>query len=244
MRVSLFVTCLVDQLWPEVGQATVAVLERAGCEVDFDARQTCCSQPAYNTGFHDEAREVARGFLALYDNDGVEAVVMPSGSCCAMAHHTAELFADDAELRASAERVAAKSFELSTFLVRKLGVDDLGARFDGKVTWHDACHGLRDLGIKNEPRTLINKVAGATLVEMDAADSCCGFRRYVLGEAPRHLGRHSSIVSWSSWPASGVDALVSGDVSCLMQIGGRLQRQNLPVRTMHLAELLASGSAQ
>jgi len=238
LKVSLFVTCLVDQLWPEVGRATVKVLERAGCKVDFDARQTCCAQPAYNTGYQDEARSVARGFLELFDRDGVDAVVMPSGSCCAMAHHMIELYADDPALRASAERVAAKSFELGAFLVRQLGVVDLGARFDGRVTWHDACHGLRDLGIKDEPRTLIGQVAGAELVELEAAEACCGFGGTFSVKHPdisvaildRKLERLAEL---------GVDALVSGDVSCLMQIGGRLQRLGSPVRTMHLAELLA-----
>ena len=241
MRVSLFVTCLVDQFWPEVGTSAAEVLRRAGCEVSFDPRQTCCAQPAFNTGFRREAREVARHFLEVYDDEGIEAVVLPSGSCGAMVHHMAELFADEPDWRARAERVAARSYELGSFLVRVLGVDDVGARFEGRVAWHDACHGLRDLGIRDEPRRLLAAVRGTELVEMDNADSCCGFGGTfsvkhpdisvaILDRKLEHLAE------------AGVDAVVSGDVSCLMQIGGRLARLGSKVRPLHLAEVLASGS--
>ncbi len=240
MRVSLFVTCLVDQFWPEVGTATVEVLRRAGCEVVFDERQTCCAQPAFNTGYRDEARAVAERFIEIYEETDADAIVMPSGSCGAMAHHLPELFRDDAAWLPRAERVAAKTFELGSFLVRELGVEELGARFDGRVTWHDACHGLRDLGIRDEPRRLINAVEGAELVEMNAADSCCGFGGTF---SVKHPDISVAILDHklAELRDKEVDAVVSGDVSCLMQIGGRLQRQGSGIRTLHLAELLASG---
>lgn len=239
MRVSLFVTCLVDQLRPEVGRATVEVLRRAGCEVVFDDEQTCCGQPAYNTGYHDEAADVARRFLDLYDRDDVEAVVLPSGSCCAMVHHMHDLFAGRSALRAKADRVAAKTHELGAFLVDVLGIDDVGARFDGRVSWHDACHGLRDLGLHSQPRRLIEKVRGAELVEMGSAESCCGFGGTFSVKYPEIS---VAILDRKLEGLTDVDAVVSSDASCLMQISGRLQRLGSPIRALHLAELLASGA--
>jgi len=236
MRVSLFVTCLVDQLWPSIGEGTVEVLERAGCEVVFDARQTCCGQPAFNAGYRKEAAEVARHFLDVYAD--VDAIVMPSGSCAAMTHHQAELFPGDAELQARARRVAERTHDLASFLVHVLGKPDLGARFDGRVTWHDACHGLRELGVKQEPRTLLANVAGLELVEAKSCDSCCGFggtfsvdfAEISVAMVDRKIEELSEL---------GVDAVVSGDASCLMQLGGRLEKLGSPVRALHLAEVLA-----
>ena len=155
-HVALFVTCLADQLWPAVGHATVAVLERAGCTVEFDARQTCCAQPAFNSGYQEEARRVARHFVQVFE--GADAIVAPSGSCTAMVHRFGQLFRDEPAWRERAERVAARTHELSAFLVRELGVTELGARFDAKLAWHDACHGLRELGLKSEPRQLLSHV--------------------------------------------------------------------------------------
>ena len=168
-RVSLFVTCLVDQLRPEIGLATARVLEKAGCEVEFDARQTCCGQPAFNAGFRAEARSVAARFLAVFER--AECIVVPSGSCTAMLHRLGELFPADAALRERAERVAARTHELASFLVRELGLTDLGARFDGRVAWHHACHGLRELGLRAEPRALLANVRGLELVEPRRSDA-------------------------------------------------------------------------
>jgi L-lactate dehydrogenase complex protein LldE len=173
MRVALFVSCLVDQVWPEVGKATVLVLERAGCEVHFDPRQTCCSQPAFNSGHRKEARSVASHFLDVYRD--AEAIVVPSGSCTAMIRHLPQLFDKDEERRETAVQIAGRVHELSSFLVNELGAVELGARFEGRVTWHDACHGLRELGIRDEPRKLLGQVQGLELVELDAAEICCGF---------------------------------------------------------------------
>lgn len=240
MRVSLFVTCLVDQFWPEVGEATVSVLRRAGCEVVFDERQTCCSQPAFNTGYRDEARRVARQVLDIYGGADVDAVVLPSGSCTAMFHHLPELFEEGGAERARAEQLATKVHELGAFLVRELGIDDLGARYPGKYAWHDACHGLRDLGIQDEPRALIQKVGGAELVELPGCDECCGFGGTFSVKYPE-ISVAMLDRKLEKLEAIGVDGIVSGDVSCLMQIGGRLARKGSSIRAVHLAEMLASG---
>lgn len=241
MKVALFVTCLVDQLKPEVGEATYQVLRRAGCEVTFDQRQTCCAQPAYNTGYRDEARSVARGFLDLYDSSDVDAIVTPSGSCGAMVHHYDDLFSAEPEQLERAHRVAAKTYELTSFLVRVLGVDDVGARFDGKLALHDACHGLRDLGIQEEPRRLLSNVQGAEWVDLDCSNTCCGFGGTF---SVKHPELSTAILDrkLEGLAKLKVDAIVSGDVSCLMQIGGRLERLGSGVRTLHLAEVLAAGA--
>src|SRR5260370_8385246 len=145
MRVGLFVTCLVDQLWSNIGTSTVEVLKRAGCEVEFDERQTCCGQPAFNTGYRREARRLAERFIELCEASDVAAVVSPSGSCTAMVHHYPALFPDDEEWRRRAGMIAARTFELSSFLVRVLKVEDVGARFAGRVPWHAPCHRLPPL---------------------------------------------------------------------------------------------------
>jgi L-lactate dehydrogenase complex protein LldE len=237
VRVSLFITCLVDQLWPEVGISTVEVLRRAGCEVVFDERQTCCGQPAFNTGYRSEASRLAKRFIEIFED--ADAIVSPSGSCTAMVHHFDELFAEDENWRQRAQRLAERSYELSAFLIKVLGVDDVGASFRGRVTWHDACHGLRDLNVHSEPRRLIQQVRGAEFVELSNADACCGFGGTFSVKYPE-----ISVAILDSKIAAieraGVRAVVSGDASCLMQIGGRLTRQKSAVQVLHLAELLAA----
>jgi L-lactate dehydrogenase complex protein LldE len=239
MRVSLFITCLVDQLWSRVGASSVDVLRRVGCEVEFDDRQTCCGQPALNTGYREEARQVARHFINVFEKSDAEVIVSPSGSCTAMVHHFPELFADDAEWLKRAQAVAARTHELSSFLVRVLKIEDVGASWTGRLTWHDACHGLRDLNIKSEPRSLIRNVRGAEFVELDNADSCCGFGGTFSVKYPE-ISVAILDQKIEAIERAGVQAVVSGDASCLMQIGGRLSRQGSNVRVMHLAELLAS----
>jgi len=239
MRVSLFVTCLVDQLWSSVGSSSVEVLRRAGCQVEFDDRQTCCAQPAFNTGYRSEARDVARRFISLFEESKADAIVSPSGSCTAMVHHYPELFADDPGWLKRAQVVAARTHELSSFLVRVLKVDDVGASWQGRLTWHDACHGLRDLNLKHEPRKLIKNVRGAEFVELDNADSCCGFGGTFSVKYPE-ISVAILDQKIEAIERAGVNAVVAGDASCLMQIGGRLSRQGSHVKVMHLAELLAS----
>ena len=239
MKVSLFVTCLVDQLWSSVGASSVKVLRRVGCEVEFDDRQTCCAQPAFNTGYRKEAREVAKRFIEIFEEGNADAIVSPSGSCTAMVHHYPELFAEDPAWLKRAQAIAEKTHELSSFLVRVLKVDDVGASWSGRVTWHDACHGLRDLNIKDEPRSLIRKVRGAEFVELDNADSCCGFGGTFSVKYPE-ISVAILDQKIEAIERAEVNAVVSGDASCLMQIGGRLSRIGSKVRVMHLAELLAS----
>jgi L-lactate dehydrogenase complex protein LldE len=239
MRVSLFVTCLVDQLWSSVGSCSVAVLRRAGCEVEFDDRQTCCAQPAFNTGYRSEARDVARRFIEIFEESKADAIVSPSGSCTAMVHHYPELFADEPEWLKRSQAIAARTHELSSFLVRVLQKEDVGASWKGRLTWHDACHGLRDLNLKSEPRALIKNVKGAEFIEVENADSCCGFGGTFSVKYPE-ISLAILDQKIEAIERAGVTAVVAGDASCLMQIGGRLSRKGSKVQVMHLAELLAS----
>ena len=240
MRVSLFVTCLADQLWPSAAVGAVEVLRRLGCSVEFDERQTCCGQPAFNTGYREAARALARRQIEIFESSAADAIVSPSGSCTAMVHHYDQLF-DDASWRARARGVAERTYELSSFLVNRLGVEDVGATFSARLTWHDACHSLRDLGIKHEPRRLLRHVKGAELVELPppGAEACCGFGGTFSVKYPEIsvaiLDEKVDVIE-----RAGVDAVVSGDVSCLMQIAGRLSRRGSTVRALHIAEVLAS----
>jgi L-lactate dehydrogenase complex protein LldE len=236
-NVALFATCLGDQLSPEVVHATVTVLERAGCSVAFDPRQTCCGQPAFNSGYWQVARGVARHFLDVFAD--AEVIVAPSGSCTAMVHRFVDLFRDDPELLARAEQMAHKTFELSAFLVRELGVTDLGAKLQARVGWHDACHGLRELGVKQEPRQLLAQVQGLELVELKTCESCCGFGGTFSVKLPE-ISTAMLDHKLDELQMTPIDVLAAVDSSCLMQIRGRLERRGSPVRTMHLAEILAS----
>lgn len=241
MKVSLFVTCLVDQLWSSVGTSAVEVLRRVGCEVEFDDRQTCCGQPAFNTGYRKEARQVAERFIKIFEDSGPQFIVSPSGSCTAMVHHFPELFQDDETWRSRAERIATRTYELSSFLVHVLKIEDVGASWAGRLTWHDACHGLRDLNLKTEPRSLIRHVRGAEFVELENADACCGFGGTFSVKYPE-ISVAILDQKIEAIERAKVQAVVSGDASCLLQIGGRLSRKGSKVRVMHLAELLASGA--
>ncbi len=240
MKVSLFVTCLVDQFRPEVGLATVEVLRRAGCDVSFDPGQTCCGQPAYNAGYRADARAAARQTIQSLEES--EAIVLPSGSCTAMTRHWPELFADDPQWRERAEAIAPKCHELSSFLVSVLGCTELGARFPGRVSWHDACHGLRELGIKSEPRALLATVDGLELIEHENSERCCGFGGTFSVKFPE-LSVAMLDRKLEGLQSTGVDAIASSDVSCLMQIEGRLARLGSRLRALHLAEILAGGAS-
>jgi L-lactate dehydrogenase complex protein LldE len=221
MKVSLFVTCLVDQMWTSIGVSSVALLRRVGCEVEFDKRQTCCAQPAFNTGYLAEARAVARRFITIFEESKADAIVSPSGSCTAMVHHYPQLFAGDSEWLPRAQALAAKTYELSSFLVRVLKQEDVGASWNGRLTWHDACHGLRDLKIKTEPRALISHVRGADFVEMEHAEVCCGFGGTFSLKYPE-ISLAILDQKIDAIERADVQAVVSSDASCLMQIGGQL----------------------
>jgi L-lactate dehydrogenase complex protein LldE len=237
-RVSLFVTCVVDQLFPQVGIAMADVLERAGCQVDFPEDQTCCGQPAFNSGYRSEARTIARHFLDTFEN--CESIVVPSGSCTAMVtHHFAELFHKEPETLARVHALEKRVWEFSTFLTEVAGVEDVGARLDQVVTYHDGCHGLRELGVKAAPRRLLAHVRGLELREMSPEEECCGFG----GTFAVKFAELSGAMARTRIEAierTGAGTVVSGDPSCLMQISGALARAGSSIGTMHLAEVLAS----
>jgi L-lactate dehydrogenase complex protein LldE len=235
LRISLFIPCFVDQLRPEVGIAMVRVLERLGLEIDFPAAQTCCGQPAYNAGFREEARHAAEAFVDAFDD--AEIVAVPSGSCAAMLKvFYRDLFRGE-PLEAKARALGDRTFEFSQLLVERLGVTDVGARFEGRVTYHDGCHGLRELGIRETPRRLLREVRGLEIVEMSERDSCCGFGGVFSVKFPE-ISTAMAEVKGKSILATGVDGVVSGDPSCLLQIGGWLARQGYPLPCLHLAEVL------
>jgi len=237
-RVFLFVTCIVDQLFPAIGIAMTEVLERLGYEVEFLDRQTCCGQPAFNTGYRDEARTVARHFLEVFQD--AEMIVVPSGSCTSMlTHHYVDLFSDDPAMLAAARALAPRVYEFSRFLLEVAGVDDVGARLDAVVTWHDSCHALRELGIRDGPRRLLERVRGLIVREMEASEECCGFGGTFSVKFPEVSGAMAR-TKIEAILRTDAQAVVSGDASCLMQIQGAIRRAGLGIRAMHLAEVLAS----
>jgi len=234
MTVTLFIPCFVDALFPRAGISMVEILERLGHTVVCPEEIACCGQPPFNSGYHAEARTIAAPVLEKLAD--AEAVVIGSGSCGAMVKNFyPELFANtrDAEL---AKQVAARTWEFSDFLVSKLGETDLGAKFPHKVTYHDGCHGLRELGIKTAPRTLLNKVSGLELIEMKE-EVCCGFGGTFAAKFPM-ISTAMGEVKCANAAETGADYLVSGDSSCLMHIQGFLSRQRSPIKTIHLAEVL------
>jgi L-lactate dehydrogenase complex protein LldE len=235
-RVGLFVTCLVDLMRPTVGFAAVKLLENAGCKVVVPA-QTCCGQPAYNSG--DRATAAALASQAIEAFEDCDYVVAPSGSCGGMLiRHYPELFAGEPDLAAKAERFAAKTHELVSFLVDVLGVESVSARFDGTVAYHDSCSSLRELGVKAQPRRLLGSVAGLTLVEIDEAETCCGFGGMF---AAKYGELSNAIVSRKADDVrkTSADTLLAGDLGCLLNMAGKLQRQGSPVKARHVAEVLA-----
>ena len=235
MTVTLFIPCFVDALFPRAGISMVEILERLGHTVICPEEIACCGQPPFNSGYWDEARPVAAKVLERLKD--AEAVVIGSGSCGAMVKKFyPELFANtpQAEL---AKQIAARTWEFSDFLVNQLGVTDLGARFPHKVTFHDGCHGLRELGIKKSPRTLLGRVQGLELIEMAEAETCCGFGGTFAAKFPM-ISTAMGEVKCASAVETGAEYIVSNDSSCLMHLQGLLSRQGKPIKTMHLAEVL------
>ena len=214
------------------------VLERVGCQVDFPPDQTCCGQPAFNSGYRAEARAVALHFLRVFRD--AEAIVVPSGSCTSMiAHHYAELFAGDAPRLAEVRAIESRTYEFSRYLTDILGVEDVGAELKAVATYHDSCHALRELRIKDGPRRLLSRVKGLELREMDAAEECCGFGGTFSVKFPEVSGGMAR-TKIESIKRTGAEVVVSIDSSCLMQIHGAIRRDGLPIRAMHLAEVLAA----
>lgn len=236
-KVALFVTCLVDLMRPSVGFAAVKLLEDAGCEVVVPPSQTCCGQPAHNGGDAKDAVALARSVIATFE--GFDHLVAPSGSCASqIATHYPTLFADDDPWKARALALAAKSHELVAFLVDVLGVTTTGARFDGTVTYHDSCSGLRDLGIHDQPRRLLGAVEGLTLTELKDSDTCCGFGGTFAVKYPEISG---AIVDKKAVNVeeAGAGTLLAGDLGCLLNMAGRLSRRGSAVEVRHVAEVLA-----
>lgn len=235
MKVTLFIPCFVDSLFPRVGMSMVQILERLGHRVECPDAVACCGQPAFNSGYWDESRAVAGPVLQKLKD--AEAVVVASGSCGAMMKvFYPQLFAETPQA-ADAQRLSQKVWEFSDFLVSRLGVTDLGARFPGKVTFHDGCHGLRELGIKKSPRRLLEKVRELELVEMEDAETCCGFGGTFAAKFPM-ISTAMGEVKCSAAGDTRADYIVSNDSSCLMHIQGLLSRQGKPLKTIHLAEIL------
>lgn len=239
MKVSLFITCLADTFFPEVGESVVQVLRRLGVEVDFPWQQTCCGQVAFNSGYHDEARRVASALIRAFADS--EYILAPSGSCAAMCrHYYPMLFRDDPEMQRQADAFNRKLYEFSEFVVKVLGVTDVGARFPARATYHASCHMTRGLEVREEPLKLLRAVKDLELVELPYARDCCGFggtfavkmaeiSEAMLEEKLSHLAE------------TGAEVLIGSDMACLMHMQGRLQRIGSPVRVMHVAQVLAEG---
>lgn len=237
-RVAIFVTCIVDQLFPNAGMAMVDVLEQLGYEVEFRPAQTCCAQPAFNSGFHDQARPVAEHFLDVFSD--AETIIVPSGSCTSMIkHHYAELFANDPKNLARVDSIVPRVWEFSQFLLNSADLDKLSPRFPHKVTYHDSCHALRELKLKDAPRLLLKRVQDLELVEMEAAEECCGFGGTFSVKFAQISGAMAR-TKVDSILQTGATHVVSLDSSCLMQLRGALSRGGHNIETVHLAEVLAS----
>ena len=237
MRVALFVTCLVDLFRPTVGFAAVKLLEDAGCTVEVPRRQTCCGQPAYNSGDRAASKAIA---LQVFDAfAGYDYVVAPSGSCAGMLRvHYPELFADDSENLPRARELAERSWELVSFLVDVCGMQAVVANWQRTITYHDACSGLRELGVKLQPRQLLASVAGLELMELPGAEVCCGFGGTFCIKYPEISDKMVSDKA-TDIAATGAEAVLAGDLGCLLNMAGKLYRQGRHVEVRHVAEVLA-----
>jgi L-lactate dehydrogenase complex protein LldE len=238
MKVQLFIPCFIDQLYPQVAFNTVKVLEKAGCTVAYNTQQTCCGQPAFNAGFWGESKDVCTKFVQ--DFDGADYIVSPSASCAGFVRNNyGKLFENNA-FQSPAKKVASQIFELSEFLVKILGITELGASFNGKATFHDSCAGLRECNIKAEPRALLSQVEGLELVEMNDTETCCGFggsfavKYDTISVAMADQKIDNAI-------ATEAEFIISTDMSCLMHLDGRINHHGQQIKVIHLADILASG---
>ncbi|URJ45680.1 (Fe-S)-binding protein [Paenibacillus polymyxa] len=238
MKVSLFITCLSDAIYPKVGEAMARLLARYGVQLDFPKVQTCCGQPSYNSGYWDETRVAAKTILKAFNDS--DFVVSPSGSCTYMIHHYPELFKDEPEWLDSARRLEQKTYEFTQFMVQVLGVTDVGASFPHTVTYHPSCHGTRLLGVKEEPMKLLDSVKGLQLVPLPFAEDCCGFGGTFAVKMPDISGAMVT-EKVDHIRETEAEVLVGLDMACLMNIAGNLRYREEPVRVMHLAELLYEG---
>lgn len=235
-KASLFVTCIIDQIYPQVGVSAVRVLRKMGVDVDFPFDQTCCGQPLYNSGFTQQARKLARRVLTSFKDS--QYIVVPSGSCAAMLKvFYLDLLADDPILLPQAQEMAAKTYEFSQFLVKVLKVADVGASYSGKTTYHPSCHLLREMEVRDEPRALLEQVSNLELADLPGAETCCGFGGAFAVKFP-HISESMMFEKVRNIVSSGADTVVSCDMGCLMNIGGGLSRQGLDIQIKHLAQVL------
>ena len=238
MKVQLFIPCFVDQLYPDTGMNMVKVLEKLGCEVHYNNKQTCCGQPAFNAGYWDEAKTVARKFLHDFEGEGY--IVGPSGSCTGYVRNYYEKLFDNSAEHNLSNQARGNMFEFTEFLTDVLKVEDIGASLSGKATYHDACGALRECGIKQGPRKLLQHVKGLELVEMKESETCCGFGgTFAVKFEPISIGMAQTKVQ--SALDTGAKYMITTDVSCMMHIQGYIDQNNLPIQTMHIADVLASG---
>lgn len=241
-RVALFVTCLVDLFRPSVGFAAIKLLEDAGCRVEVPTAQVCCGQPAYNSGDKQTTKDIAKQVMAAFAD--YDYVVAPSGSCAGMLRaHYPELFADDPVWLGKAQHLAQRSFELISFLTDVCGVTGVAAKLSRTVTYHDSCSGLRELGVKGQPRQLLGSVAGLTLRELPEAEVCCGFGGTFCVKYP-DISDDMVTKKADKISATGADLVLAGDLGCLLNMAGKLKRLGSPVQARHIAEVLAGMTAQ
>ena len=236
MTIQLFIPCFVDQLYPQTAMNMVKVLEKAGVDVQYNTAQTCCGQPAFNAGFRDEARDVCAKFLK--DFSGADYVVAPSASCVGFVRNYYGTLFDNSSLHNEVRDLGKRTFEFSSFLVNILGIQDLGASLYGKATYHDSCAALRECRIREEPRKLLSRVKGLQLVEMIDTETCCGFGgSFAVKFESISVAMADQKVTNAL--ATGSDYIISTDLSCLMHLDGYIRRKGLPIRAMHIADVLA-----
>ncbi|HEY1869573.1 MAG TPA: (Fe-S)-binding protein [Chitinophagaceae bacterium] len=238
MNIQLFIPCFVDQLYPDTAFNMIRVLERAGCTVQYNDEQTCCGQPAFNAGFREDAKEVCIKFLK--DFAGAEYIVAPSASCTGFVrNYYSELFVDSSYNK-EVKKISKRIYEFSDFLVNVLKIENFNARLNGKATYHDSCAALRECKIKTEPRKLLSNVQGLELVEMDDVETCCGFGgSFAVKFESISIAMADQKVNHAL--KTGADILISTDLSCLMHLDGYIRKKNLPLKTMHIADVLSSG---
>ncbi|WP_102275779.1 (Fe-S)-binding protein [Cytobacillus massiliigabonensis] len=237
MKVSLFATCLVDLFQSNVGKATVELLEKLGCEIDFPESQVCCGQPSYNSGYVKESKEAMKRMIEAFAD--AEYVVSPSGSCAYMFHEYPHIFKDDPIWEHRARELAEKTFELTQFIVEVLKIEDVGARFDGNATYHTSCHMTRLLGVKKAPMILLNNVEGLRMTELPGKEKCCGFGG-TFSVKMAQISEQMVDEKITHIEETEADYLIGADAGCLMNIGGRIDRKGKGIKVLHIAEVLNS----
>lgn len=239
MKIQIFIPCFVDQMYPQTAFNMIKVLERAGCTVSYNPNQTCCGQPAFNAGFWDDAREVCTKFLKDFDGNSI--IVAPSASCVGFVKNYYSKLFENSSFHNEVKTLGQNIFELSDFLVNKLGVTDFGASLEGKATYHDSCAGLRECRIKHEPRKLLAGVKGLELVEMEDVETCCGFGgTFAVKFEPISIGMAEQKVEHAL--ATGAKYLISTDLSCLMHLQGYIDHKHYDLKTLHIADVLAGAA--